>query len=79
MSPLAALAIIATSLGVIALLIVMAVRGHEPQHVRQRDLKAARQEAQALREALQQIEDQAVNNPDGFILNTDVLKITRSI
>lgn len=79
MPPIAALVVAVSSIAIIALIMVLVVRRHDPQHVRRRDLKAATEEAKALRAALQKIEDQAVDNPDGFILNRDVLKITRSL
>lgn len=79
MSPIAALVLFITGVATITIIAALLVHRHDPQHVRRRDLKAATEEAKALRAALQKIEDQAVNNPDGFILNTDVLKITRSL
>ena len=79
MSPAAAAGIIAlASLLVIAIAFMVHVdRKNEP--VRRRDLKRAEDETARVRAALQKIEDRALENPDGFVLNTDILRITRSM
>lgn len=45
---------------------------------RKRELKETRAELAKQRRALVQIEDLALNNPDGFVLNTELIKITRT-
>lgn len=45
---------------------------------RKRELKATRAELAKQRRALAQIEDLALDKPDGFVLNAELLKITRT-
>lgn len=79
MSPVAALGVIGIIVLTLATLafLIFADRKNEP--VRRRDLKKAQAELAEVRAVLREIEDHAVANPDGFVLNADILRITRSV
>lgn len=73
-----AAAIFFSILGGLALLVGGYQLGLITSGHRRRELKAARKQLAALRNALHAVEDLALDNPDGFVLHAELLKITRS-